>query len=284
MTTPTLSDADFERVRRFAQDRAGISLTLAKKAMVAGRLARRLQALGLVRPADYLDRLEADVDGEAQQALDLLTTNETYFFREARHFELLAQQARSAPRGQPFRVWSAACSSGEEVYGLAMVLADTLGEQAPWEVVGSDISQRVLQRARQGHYPMSRIDNLPPEYLKRYCLKGTGPQEGTLLVTRSLRQRVRFVHLNLNDALPALGEFDAVFLRAVMIYFDLPTKRAVVQRVLQPLRPGALFFVGHSETLNDVSSAVLPVAPAAYRKPGQPRAAAPAAGMRGVAA
>ena len=266
--TADLKDADFQRLAAFLRGAAGIHLSLAKKSMLAGRLAKRLQALGMDDYGAYAARLEQGDEAEAQQAVDLLTTNETYFFREARHFELLAAHAARAPAGRPFRVWSAACSSGEEVYGLAMVLAETLGETTPWDILGSDISQRVLARARSGHYPMTRTQHLPPEYLKRYCRRGIGPQEGTLLIDRRLRARVQFQTINLNEPLPALGEFDAVFLRNVMIYFERATKRQVVPRVLGALRPGGLFFIGHSESLNDVLCEVDTVAPSAYRKRG----------------
>ena len=149
---------------------------------------------------------------------------------------------------------------------MAMVLADTLG-QGSWEVLGTDISTRVLQRARTGHYPMARARHIPPAYLKRYCLKGTGTQEGTLLVERALRQRVNFVQANLNGALPQLGSFDVVFLRNVMIYFNADTKRQVATRVISLLKPGGWLCIGHSESLNDITDAVRPVAPSIYRKP-----------------
>ena len=146
-----------------------------------------------------------------------------------------------------------------------MVLADVLG-QAPWEVVGTDISTRVLQRARTGHYPLERTRNIPPAYLKRYCLRGTGEQAGTLLVERALRQRVKFAHVNLNADLPQLGGFDVVFLRNVMIYFNGDTKRQVVARVLSALKPGGHLCIGHSESLHEVNDTVKQVMPSVYRK------------------
>jgi chemotaxis protein methyltransferase CheR len=133
--------------------------------------------------------------------------------------------------------------------------------------MGSDISTRVLQRARTGHYPLERTRHVPPAYLKRFCLRGTGPEEGTLLVDRPLRQRVHFMQVNLNTTLPQLGQFDVIFLRNVMIYFNGDTKRQVVARVLSALKPGGFFCIGHSESLNDVSTAVAAVAPSIYRKP-----------------
>ncbi len=268
MNQTALTEGEFSRFRQFIFDAAGITLSPSKKALVCGRLARRLAARGLDSYGRYLDLLESgEPASEVQIAVDLLTTNETYFFREPRHFELLrnlAAQARARRRG--LRVWSAACSSGEEPYSIAMVLDDLLRE-LPWEVVGSDISNRVLQRARTAHYVDDRARHIPGEYLKRYCLRGTGEYAGTLLVERSLRQRVTFMQVNLNEALPALGPFDIVFLRNVMIYFSPDTKREVVARVLERLAPGGHFCIGHSETLHGTDAPVEQVAPSVYRKP-----------------
>ena len=264
----TISDAEFTRFQRFIYDAAGITMSPAKKALVCGRLSKRLQAHSLRSFGEYFELLSSGrAADEVQTAVDLLTTNETYFFREPKHFDLLRSLATAAVgRAQPFRVWSAASSSGEECYSIAMVLADCLGD-ASWEVMGSDISRRVLQRARAGHYPLERTHHIPPDYLRRFCLRGMGEQDGTLLVDRRLRQRVSFAQVNLNTELPRLGTFDVVFLRNVMIYFNGDTKRQVVARVLSVLKPGGHFCIGHSESLNDISTAVQQLAPSIYRKP-----------------
>jgi len=264
----TITDAEFGRFQRFIFDAAGITLSPAKKALVSGRLSKRLAANRLESFGAYFELLSSGrAASEVQTAVDLLTTNETYFFREPKHFDMLRTLATAAAgRAQPFRVWSAASSSGEECYSIAMVLADCLGDSA-WNVVGSDISTRVLKRARSGHYPLERTRHIPPAYLKRFCLRGHGEQEGTLLVERALRQRVSFAQVNLNAELPQLGSFDVVFLRNVMIYFNGDTKRQVVARVLGALKPGGHFFIGHSESLNDISTAVEQLAPSIYRKP-----------------
>jgi chemotaxis protein methyltransferase CheR len=268
MNTAVLTEGEFARFQRFIHQAAGITLSASKKALVSGRLAKRVAHHGLASYGKYLDLLASgEVASEVQTAVDLLTTNETYFFREGKHFEVLREQAVLArEQRRALRVWSAASSSGEEAYSMAMVLDDVLGS-APWEVLGTDISTRVLQRARTGHYPEERTRHIPPAYLKRYCLRGIGDQQGTLLVTRELRQRVRFAQVNLNTELPNLGQFDLVFLRNVMIYFNAETKRQVVARVLGPLASGGLFCIGHSETLNDITTAVQQVAPSIYRKP-----------------
>src|SRR5262249_7117545 len=149
---------------------------------------------------------------EVQTAIDLLTTNETYFFREPRHFDFLRKQIEEHPSGQPMRIWSAAGSTGEEAYSIAM-MPEAQRAGLPWEVLASDISTRVLQKAKTGHYPAERGRNIPQDYLRRFCLKGEGPQAGTILVEKSLRQKVRFMQVNLNATLPSLGKFDIVFLR-----------------------------------------------------------------------
>lgn len=265
----TITDAEFGNFQRFIFDAAGITLSSAKKALVSGRLAKRLQARRLGSFTEYFKLLSSGEDAEeVQTAVDLLTTNETYFFREPKHFELLRDVARdTAVRGQPFRIWSAASSTGEEAYSMAMTLADALPQQ-PWEVIGSDISTRVLQRARTGHYPLERTRHIPQHYLKRFCLKGIESQTGTLLVERSLRQKVSFTQVNLNAALPThLGTFDMIFLRNVMIYFNGDTKRQVVARILATLKRGGHFCIGHSETLNDITDSLEQVAPSIYRKP-----------------
>ena len=263
-----LSDREFGLFQRFIFEAAGISLAASKKLLVAGRLGRRLQERNADGFADYFRLLASGTEpAEVQTAVDLLTTNETYFFRESTHFDLLGATARASRGGAgPFRVWSAASSTGEEAYSVAMVLADALGDR-PWQVVGSDISLRVLERARRGHYPDERTRQVPEAYRRRFCLRGIGHQAGTVLVERGLRSRVEFLQVNLDRALPPrLGRFDVIFLRNVMIYFSQDTKRQVVARVLAALKPGGTFFIGHSESLNGVSEAVRATGPSIYRK------------------
>lgn len=262
-----ITDQEFGQFQRFIYDAAGITLSPAKKALVSGRLAKRLQSCNVNSYGEYFRLLASGgAEAEVQMAIDLLTTNETYFFREPRHFDVLREHACNIRKpGQTLRVWSAASSSGEEAYSIAMVLADCL-EDSPFEVVGSDISTRVLQRARTGHYPMERARHIPAAYLRRFCLKGTGSEQGTLLVERALRSRVQFMQVNLNAPLPRLGMFDAIFLRNVMIYFNGDTKQQVVARVLSLLKPNGIFIIGHSESLHGVTDGVQPVVPSVYRK------------------
>ncbi len=267
MSAIAITDKEFAQFQRFIYDAAGITLSSSKKALVCGRLAKRVYQHGLDNYAQYLAMLSSgEASGEVQTAIDLLTTNETYFFRESKHFDMLRELAR-ARRGQaePLRVWSAACSTGEEPYSIAMVLADVL-EHGAWEVLGTDISSRVLRQAATGHYALPRTKLIPEAYLKRFCLKGVGAQDGTLLVERALRQRVQFMSANLNTPLPRIGLFDVIFLRNVMIYFNGDTKRQVVARALGQLKRGGHLFIGHSESLHDITGEVVQVSPAVYRK------------------
>lgn len=267
MQASTLSDHEFGEFQSLVYRLAGISLSPAKKALVCGRLAKRLKHYSLDSYHDYLRLLTSGkAPEELQTALDLLTTNETYFFREPKHFEFLQQQvlAERSP-GTPFRVWSAACSSGEEPYSLAMVLSAGLGE-TPWDILASDISTRVLERARGGLYAMERARHIPPRFLQTYCLKGVGSQNGRFLMDRRLRARVNFRQINLNETLPNLGEFDVVFLRNVMIYFNNETKARVVERIAGKIRPGGYLIIGHSESLNGVTDVLRAVRPSVYRK------------------
>ncbi|MDO9140665.1 MAG: protein-glutamate O-methyltransferase CheR, partial [Methylobacter sp.] len=204
-----LQEHEFKQFRDLIYRIAGISMSPAKKPLVTSRLAKRLRHYGLSSYGEYFGMITAaDGKAELQMAVDLLTTNETHFFREPKHFDFLRQHILPTRQpGKPLRIWSAACSSGEEPYSIAMQLDEVLGV-APWEIVASDLSTRVLETARSGLYPIDRMLEIPPFYLSNYCLKGTGSQEGTLLIERKLRERVQFMQHNLTEAPPKLGEFD----------------------------------------------------------------------------
>jgi chemotaxis protein methyltransferase CheR len=262
-----LSDQEFRQFQRFIFEVAGITMSDAKKALVSGRLSKRLQVHGCDSYGDYFRVVKDGKSNELQLAIDLLTTNETYFFRAPKHFEFFRNTILPQLRlNRPVRIWSGASSSGEEPYTLAMVLDDVLNGR-PWEVFGSDISKRVLERAQSGHYVMERGRDIPASYLNRYCLKGVGANDGTFMVTRELRSRVTFAQINLNQTLPGVGEFDVIFLRNVMIYFNTETKQQVVARLLGSLRSGGYFIVSHSESLNGVNDTLQMVKPSIYRKP-----------------
>lgn len=261
---PELSGAEFELFRQFLHRVAGISLADSKRPLVSGRLARRLQACACSSYGAYYALIaDGSCAEETQHALDLLTTNETSFFREPEHFRLLGTLARTASR-RPFRVWCAASSSGEEPYSLAMTLAEALGMQADWQVLASDLSSRMLDATRQACYPMEAAGRIPPALLRRYCLRGIGRQAGTFMIERGLRARVQVRQINLNAPFPALGVFDCVFLRNVMIYFDLATKRRVVEKIAGCLAPGGRLVIGHAESLQGVTPLLRQCAPTVY--------------------
>lgn len=257
----------FQRIREAFRRASGIDLPENKRQLVAGRLFSHLKELGLADYDTYITLLlRPERSAERQRMVDLLTTNETYFFREPEHFRYLAEQLLPMLARRPIRAWCAAASSGEEPYSLAMVLQDRLGDGG-WSLLASDLSTRVLERASQGLYPLQRLDLLPPEYLKRFCLRGTGEYHGHLLIRRELRERVRFCQHNLLDSAADLGMFDVIFLRNVLIYFNGATRSQVIERVLRQLRPGGWLIVGHSESLQGVNSALQLVRPSVYRLP-----------------
>ena len=264
-----INDLEFNRISRLLYDIAGIALSSAKKILLTGRLSKHLTALGLENYTQYFkyvtDVAHAD---ELQKMVDSLTTNETYFFREPQHFDFLKEIIPSALKpGNKFRVWSAAASTGAEAYTIAMILADKLGENGAWEVLGTDISNPVLEKARSGHYRMAEADNIHPDYLKKYCLKGNGEQEGTFLIDRKIRQHVNFEQLNLNvEGMKKMGDFDVIFLRNVLIYFDIQTKQRVVANLIPCLKNGGYLIVGHSETLNGITDVLATIKPTVYRR------------------
>lgn len=265
-----ITHEEFTLFRRLIYKIAGISLSDAKKVLLVGRLARRLQVYEFNSFSQYYRMLASGQHpDEVQTMVDLLSTNETYFFREPKHFEFLRDEiiAKRKATGS-FRVWSAASSSGEEIYTLAMVLADSLGG-ASWEVVGSDISTRVLEKAVSGHYSLARTEGIPPGFLQKYCLKGVRSQAGTFKIVPELRKRTRFHQINLTQPISAdIGEFEVILLRNVMIYFDAETKTKVVNHLLPRLKQGGHLIIGHSESLSGLNIGPLEVVrPTIYRKP-----------------
>ena len=266
---PAITSAEFAQFQALIYKIAGISLADSKQVLLVGRLTRRLKYHELSSFGEYYRMLASGKDpDELQLMVDLLTTNETYFFREEKHFDYLSDVILAKhPHGSQFDVWSAACSTGEEVYTLAMVLAAKLGIGGPWSVTGSDISLSVLAAAERGLYPMERKRGMPPEYLRRYCLKGVRAQEGSFLIAKDLRSQVRFMQVNLNKTLEVKQRFHVIFLRNVMIYFDQETKRQVVERLARQLHPRGYLIIGHSESLNGITNCVTALQPTIYQLP-----------------
>ncbi len=269
MSEHLITRNEFEQLRRVLYQQAGISLADNKQTLVTGRLAKRLRETGHPTYTSYLREVVGGNGRELQIMVDLLSTNETSFFREPKHFDLLRDYVQSRQnRSAPLSAWSAACSSGEEPYTIAMVLMNALGSAAPWDVLATDISTRVLARAQTAHYSLERSRTIPTEYLKKFCLKGVREEAGTFLITPEVAERVRFRHLNLIEPIPDnIGSFDVIFLRNVMIYFDMETKRKIVGALVPRIKRGGYLLVGHSETLNGVTDQLVAERPSSYRKP-----------------
>lgn len=246
-----LSDSQFRRICQLIYQRAGIVLADHKRDMVYNRLVRRLRVLGIADFGHYLSLLEADQNSPEWQAfINSLTTNLTAFFREGHHFPVLAEHARR--RQGEYRVWSAAASTGEEPYSIAITLADTLGlVPGRWRVFASDIDTDVLEKARNGIYRLEELKTLSPLQRQRYFLRGTGPHQGLVRVRQELVNFVDFSSLNLLDRQYAVpGPFDAIFCRNVMIYFDKTTQQEILRRFVPLLKPDGLLFAGHSENFS----------------------------------
>ncbi len=242
------TEADFERVRSLLYKNAGIALSSSKQDMVYSRLARRLRSCGDQTFAQYLRRLEQD-HGEWETFINSLTTNLTSFFREAHHFEILAEQLKQVKEKRPIRIWCCASSTGEEPYSLAITACDAyLSMTPPVEIVASDIDTSVLAQAEKGVYRRDRLDRVQPVHLSRYFTPSPG-NDGSYTVRGELRRLISFRRINLlSPAWPVQGPFDAIFCRNVMIYFDKPTQYGILKRFVPLLRPEGRIYAGHSES------------------------------------
>lgn len=269
---PVLSDRDLACVVRLVYDRAGIRLHDGKRELVTARLQKRLRLHGCTTYREYLSLLEHDRSGDEMVAfLDAIATNHTYFFREEQHFAFLRERVLPVLDARPGRpsvdVWSAACSSGEEPYTLAITLADTLGNgPAGFAMLASDLSTKVLAIARGGVYKLERVKDVPRETLRRHFERGIGDQDGLARVSAALRRRIEFAQLNLLEIGDLGRRFDVIFCRNVMIYFDRAVQQRVVTMLERHLRPAGHLFISHSESLNGISHGLTWVAPAVYRR------------------
>ena len=243
------SSRDFERVRELIYKHAGISLSPIKQDMVYSRLARRLRARGDRTFAEYLDRAQREPD-EWETFVNSLTTNLTSFFREAHHFDILAERLKKHVSRTPFRIWCSAASTGEEPYSLAITACEAFNTLTPpVQIVATDIDTNVLATAQKGVYGMDRVERLSRERMQRFFLKGTGSQEGQARVRPELQRLIEFKRINLLDKSWAVqGPFDVMFCRNVMIYFDKPTQHAILERFVPLLKSDGLLFAGHSES------------------------------------
>jgi chemotaxis protein methyltransferase CheR len=245
------SDADFRRLKKMIFDYAGISLNDNKKPMAYSRLTRRLRQLGLTSFREYLDFVEASDSEEHVRFINALTTNLTYFFREAHHFSLLTEHLQKLHQNQPLTVWSAACSTGEEPYSIAMAAIEAFGSDAPpIRIIASDLDTDALAIAKRGVYPADKVATLTPQRLKRFFLKGAGDQEGFARIRPQVQRMVEFRKINLNEdewGMESAAPLAAIFCRNVMIYFNKETQTRILDRFAPLLRRDGLLFAGHSE-------------------------------------
>ncbi|MGE0801451.1 MAG: CheR family methyltransferase [Lautropia sp.] len=256
------TNADFRRVRSLIHQRAGISLADGKQNMVYARLAPRLRETGKTTFDAYLDALASQDAPEWGEFTNALTTNLTSFFREQHHFPILADHLARCwrERGEPLTIWCSAASTGEEPYTIAITAIEALGRDAGQvRILATDIDTGVLARAEAGVYRMDQLRAVSPERLQRFFLRGRGGREGFVKVRDELRERITFRQLNLiAPSWPMKGRFDAILCRNVMIYFDKPTQRRLLERFAPLLRPDGLLFAGHSESFSHAADLFRP--------------------------
>jgi len=279
-----ITDKEFSLFQALIHREAGIHLAPAKKELLMGRLGRRLRELGLKAYGAYYEYVMEAGREELVRLLDAISTNETSFFREPRQFEFLTQRVfpewKSSQAGaRRIRVWSAGCATGEEPYSLAMILWDHLPPAAGWDIQirATDLSTRALERARAGIWTLEKAEDIPPRYLKEFMLKGRGSQGRMMKAGPKLQSIIEFERLNLNaETYPAMGLFDLIFCRNVLMYFSAESRARVVERLLNHLVPAGYLFLGHAETLNGVTERVRSVMPTVYMRVEAQRSAAQA--------
>ncbi|MBN1420665.1 MAG: protein-glutamate O-methyltransferase [Planctomycetes bacterium] len=273
--TPELTDDLYRRIAEAVKKACGINLEVGKRELVRARLAKRLRALGLPDYESYVDFLRRDDSGEEfSTMLDVLSTNVTSFFREPKHFEYLAEailgpRIRAATGAKTFRAWSAGCSSGEEPYTIAIVLAEAIKNPTAWDVkvLATDLSRRVLARAREGLYDPAALGSMPEGIRQRHFVSIGSGEGRRFRVADATRRIVTFAPLNLIAPWPMRGPFDIIFCRNVMIYFDKETQGRIIARFWDILGSGGYLFVGHSESLAGIRHSFRYVQPTVYRKP-----------------
>jgi chemotaxis protein methyltransferase CheR len=255
-----ISDQDFALFQSLIRRQAGIHLAATKKTMLVSRLMRRVSALGLGSFADYYRHIMYGGPDEVVQLLDAICTNETWFFRNPRHFEFIktelaprwTAEVGEGRRARRVRAWSAACSSGEEPFSLAMALLDAL---PGWDigVQATDLSSRILDRARAATWPLEKSSDIPPRYLKQYMLRGMRSQQGKMKAAPELEALVSFRRMNLNDEhwpIEHSGHLDVIFCRNVLMYLHPACRDRTVERLLAQLSPRGHLFVGDAEGLS----------------------------------
>ncbi len=260
-----LRENEFLLFKNLIYDKTSINLDKSKISLLENRLAKRLRHYEFSNFKEYFDYLNNHQNSkELQLFIDLITTNETSFFRENPHFEFLEQKhLPTLEKNKKLNIWSAACSSGEEAYTLGMVLEKN---KFNYEILGTDISERILESAKKGVFPIERSIKIPSKYLKEFCLKGKNEMEGFFKFDKKISEKLNFKYFNLNMNFDSLPTFDIIFLRNVMIYFDQKTKDELVFRITNKLKKGGLFFIGMAETLIEKNSKIKMISPSIYRK------------------
>ncbi len=267
------TERDFDRIRTLVKQQTGITLSEAKREMVYSRLSRRLRQLQLESFDRYCALLEQRDTDELTQFVNAITTNLTAFFREAHHFEYLASTVLPALRHEKTHsrrlwIWSAGCSTGEEPYSIAIVLKETFPLADGWKVtiLATDIDSHVLETAKRGVYPMERLNGITPQRLKRWFQKGIGTKTGLVRVVPALQELIRFRQLNLMHDWPMREPFDIIFCRNVVIYFDKATQKILFDRFANRLTQQGYLFVGHSESLFNLSQRFKLIGKTIYRR------------------
>ncbi|MEE4296386.1 MAG: protein-glutamate O-methyltransferase [Wenzhouxiangella sp.] len=266
-----LTPDEFDFVRQLIRDYAGIVIGDNKRSMVQGRISRRMRELGIRDVGEYLAYIRAAPEVERDGLASALTTNVTAFFREPHHFEHLLTSYLPSLRNRAFRkirAWSAGCSSGEEAYSIAITLLEGMQGEGGWDlgVLATDLDFNMIRFAREGVYPVERVERLPPEQVKRWFFKGGGSQAGRVMVRPELKRVVRVMPLNLLEEWPMKGPFDMIFCRNVFIYFDREVKAKIVDRYADLLPVGGLLFIGHSENLHGLTDRFDLIGGTIYRK------------------
>ncbi len=266
-----LSPKMFQRFCDLVYEKAGISLGPQKEALVAARIGKRMRVLGLGRYEEYYEVVKADATGdELVEMLNAISTNVTYFFREDHHFRLLKGVLQKWSEGgqKSFRIWCAAASTGEEPYTIAMTARDALGGACDVKILSTDISTRALNVAKAGRYEPRHLEKVPESFARRFFRKETDENgESVFVVEEELRRMVSFARLNLaHPPYPMKGPFDVVFCRNVMIYFDNPVRKALLDEAWRLLKPGGYLLVGHAESLSGMLSHFRSLEPSVYVK------------------
>ncbi|MCD4667623.1 MAG: protein-glutamate O-methyltransferase CheR [Sulfurimonas sp.] len=260
-----ITENEFIKFKEIIYKTTGIELKENKHNLIESRLIKRLRHHKLDNYSDYYQLILKDKK-ELQLMINQVTTNETSFFRENKHFDYLTRKILPQTK-ERLRIWSAASSIGVEAYTIAMVVNEQLSPRhLPFEILASDINIDVLKQAKEAVYEIRFSENIPKNYLHKYCLKGHGDMQNKFAINDYLKQKLSFAQINLTKPIsPQVGKFDIIFLRNVLIYFDIQTKKNVVKYVLQHLKPNGYFFIGHSDTLFNISDEVVQVMPTAYQ-------------------